>query len=140
MDYRTITDINSEQWELQQEAYTDTNGLRKIDDYYCVALGTYYSQECGKKFKISLDSGIFFKVIVADIKDPTHTDELNMYTPLEEKGESIFNSNNFQMVNVIEFIVDKNVLPREISKITGDVSNLGLRGNITKIEEVYDVE
>ncbi|MFA5448851.1 MAG: hypothetical protein WC292_00195 [Clostridia bacterium] len=44
MDYRSITRLGSRQLELQQRAWTDSQGFRKIDDYYMVAMGTFYGE------------------------------------------------------------------------------------------------
>lgn len=126
MDYRTITDKTSDQWKLQQQAKTDKNGLRKIDDYYCVAMGFYYADSCGKKFKVTLDSGTEFNVIVSDLKMPKHTNKTNMYTPMKN-GDA----------NLLEFIVDTRKLP-QLAKDLGSVSCLSLEGNVVSIEEIED--
>lgn len=125
MDYRTITCVSSDQYALQRQAYTDEFGLRKIDEYYCVALGTYYSSKCGETFKICTDSGNEFLVIVADVKDDRHTDESNMYVPLP-------NGN----ANVIEFVVDTPAMSNRVA-LLGDISGYEqFSGNIVKIERV----
>lgn len=49
MDYRCITDTSSVQYEMQQQAYTDGRGFRKIGDDYCVALGTGFTSGCRRK-------------------------------------------------------------------------------------------
>lgn len=95
MDYRCITDTSSIQYELQQQAYTDGRGFRRIGDDYCVALGTGITGGCGERFLISLDSGYSFTVVVSDIKSDEHTDATNCYVP---RGD---NSGN-----VVEFIID----------------------------------
>lgn len=110
MDYRAITDVNSDQWELQNKAYTDKTGIRKIDNYYCVALGSYYTQNIGEKFKVLLDNGNTIYVITSDIKQDIHTNSTNQYKILNE-----------DKVNIIEFIVDINEL-EEMAKIMGDIS------------------
>lgn len=123
MDYRAITCTASEQYALQQQAYTDDLGLREIDGFYCIALGTYYSSQCGEKFKILTDNGNEFYVIVADIKDDRHTDDSNMYVPLS-------NGN----ANVVEFIVDTPAMERRVA-LLGDISGYEqFSGNIVKIE------
>lgn len=125
MDYRTITCVSSDQYALQRQAYTDELGLRKIDDYYCVALGTYYSSKCGDTFKICTDNGNEFLVIVADVKDDRHTDDSNMYVPLP-------NGN----ANVIEFVVDTPAMSNRVA-LLGDISGYEqFSGNIVKIERV----
>lgn len=137
MDYRKITDVTSAQWGLQQKAYTDNNGLRKIDDYYCVALGTFYSEKCGEKFKISLDSGITFNAIVADIKHPDDTDKYNKFTPLiDNNNDPICNGNGITMVNVVEFIVDENIISDYVRYTKGCVSPIGFEGNVTTMEKI----
>ncbi len=95
MDYRCITDTSSLQYSLQQQAYTDSRGFRRIGDDYCVALGTGITDGCGERFLITLDSGYSFSAIVSDVKADVHTDSTNCYAP---RGE---NSGN-----VVEFIVD----------------------------------
>ncbi len=125
MDYRTITNTASQQYVLQQQAYTDELGLREIDGFYCIALGTYYSSQCGEKFKICTDSGNEFCVIVADIKDDRHTDESNMYVPLSNGS-----------ANVVEFIVDTSAMERRV-QLLGDISGYEqFSGNIVKIERI----
>jgi ribonucleoside-triphosphate reductase len=99
MDYRYITDTTSDQWELSQIAYTDEYGLRKVNDYYCVAMGSYYSENVGDKFEITLENGNKFNVIIGDLKQDCHTDATNQYTPVYD------NNGNFYGANVIEFIV-----------------------------------
>lgn len=95
MDYRCITDTSSVQYEMQQQAYTDERGFRRIGDDYCVALGTGITDGCGERFLITLDSGYSFTAIVADVKSDAHTDATNCYVP---RGD---NSGN-----VVEFIID----------------------------------
>ncbi len=121
MDYRTITNKSSSQWHLQQLAYTDSEGFRKFNDSYLVAMGTYYADEVGKEFRITLDSGIVFHAMVGDIKQDIHTDANNQYVTTNG--------------NIMEFIVDVDKLD-ELTKKLGNVSNSGLEGSIIKIEEV----
>lgn len=125
MGYHKITNTSSKQWALQQEATTDYLGFRKYGGiYYMVALGTYYAQEAGQRFRITLDSGKSFLAITGDIKDDRHTDEKNQYA-----GTS-------QHKNVVEFIVDIDQMDPYILNTLGNVSALGFEGNITSIEEV----
>lgn len=125
MDYRTITCTASDQYELQRQAYTDELGIREIDGFYCIALGTYYSSQCGEKFRICTDSGNEFYAIVADIKDDRHTDENNMYVPLP-------NGN----ANVVEFVVDTSAMESRVV-LLGDISGYEqFSGNIVKIERI----
>ena len=134
MDYRCITDKTSAQYMLQIDAYTDDMGLRKYGNYYIVAMGTYYSDNIGDTFKITLDNDTSFNVIIGDIKADCHTDSNNMYSP-------VYNQNgNFVSANVIEFIVDTKKLDRSVKRL-GTVSAYDdFKGNIVKIErtDIYE--
>lgn len=121
MDYRTITDENSKQYDLQSVAYTDSDGLRKIGDSYLVALGSYYAEECGEKFVVEFDNGERISVIVGDIKSDVHTDSTNMYTKISEDS-----------VNVIEFIVDVDYIS-DNNKILGSIETDIISGNVVEI-------
>lgn len=127
MDYRTITDVTTKQWELQQIAYTDCQGLRCIDGYYCVAMGSFYINELGDKFLITLEDDTTIAVIAADYKADIHTNATNQYVQLEN-GD----------INIIEFIVDEDVLNAEIAH-KGSIHYYGnFSGNITKIERIIE--
>lgn len=121
MDYETITNKSSRQWHLQQLAHTDSEGFRKFNDSYLVAVGTYYADRVGKEFRVTLDSGIVFHAMVGDIKQDIHTDSNNQYVTANG--------------NIMEFIVDVDKLDKLTRKL-GNVSNSGLEGAIIKIEEV----
>ena len=124
MDYRAITDTSSPQWRLQQDAYTDENGLRKVGDYYCVAFGTGISNGIGSKFKVTFDNGNEILVIVADHKADRHTDKTNTYMNINDKA------------NIMEFIVDSNKLDNT-AKVMGDVNYISdFEGQIIYIEGV----
>lgn len=128
MDYRKITDKSSAQYMLQMESYTDDMGLRKYEDHYVVAMGTYYSDNVGDTFKITLDNKKSFNVIIGDIKADCHTDSQNMYSPVYD------NNSNLISANVIEFIVDTKKIDRSVKKL-GTVSAYDdFKGNIVKIE------
>ena len=120
MDYRTITSRGSRQYQLQQQAYTDESGFRRIGKYYLVAMGTYYSEQAGKKFIVELENGNTIFVMTGDIKQDVHTDENNQYV--------LHNG------NVIEFIVDGDDIPDKFW-VTGSVGHGILKGQIKSIKE-----
>lgn len=121
MDYRRITDKTSKQWELQQRAWTEERGFRKIGEHFLVAVGTFYADEVGKELLIEFEDEQQIKAIVGDIKQDKHTDPTNRYVPVNG--------------NIVEFIVDVEKLDPEVIR-RGDVSLLGLNGKITSIWEV----
>lgn len=121
MDYRTITARSSMQWKLQQDAWTDEYGFRRYGDYYMIAMGTYYSEQCGKLFEITLENGFTFLGLISDIKQDRHTDSMNQH----KQG------------NVVEFIVDKYEIPY-LAKAMGDMSWAfdAMNAKITSIREI----
>lgn len=134
MDYRCITDKTSAQYELQQSAWTDKDGFRRIGDDYIVAMGTYYAENVGDRFKITLDTDNEITVIIGDIKQDIHTDYFNQYTPIYDENSIFFSG------NVLEFIVDTDVLPK-IPRRLGTVSYFdNLKGNIKSIERIETEE
>lgn len=121
MDYRRITDKTSKQWKLQEQAWTEERGFRKIGEHFLVAVGTFYADEVGKELLIEFEDGQQIKAIVGDIKQDRHTDSTNRYVPVNG--------------NIVEFIVDVEKLDPEVIR-RGDVSLLGLNGKIISIWEV----
>lgn len=125
MDYRCITNHESAQWALQKYCKTDGSGLRRYGDDYVVALGSYYADHIGDRFKITLESGEEFTAVVGDFKADVHTDASNRYTPMSNGRK-----------NVLEFIVDTKCLDRK-AKLMGDISYVdGFLGNVLSIEKV----
>jgi len=122
MSYKSITNKKSQQWELQQQAYTDKNGLRKIYDYYLVATGSYWAEyKCGNKYIVTLETGIEFKIIIGDMNVDSACDPERKY----------FTING----SVLEFIVDMEKLPAAV-KLAGDISRIeGFNGKIIKMEK-----
>lgn len=116
MDYRAITDTHSVQYEMQQDCYTDENGLRryKEGDEYVVAVGSPIA-EVGDYITVELDTGEVLDCIVGDSKG-------DRWYHLCGKGH-----------NVVEFIVDTESLDPDAKRV-GDVSCVVGDGNVKKIE------
>ena len=124
MSYKAITNKRSAQYMLQQDCWTDKNGLRRYDDKYVIALGSFYTESIGEEFKITLDTGKTFRAVVGDFKADRHTDRMNQYTPMDGRK------------CVIEFVVDTPSLDTTAKKM-GDISYIrGFDGNIQKIERI----
>ena len=112
----------SKQWQLQTQAYTDKNGLRKIGDAYLVALGSYYGTTLGKKYQVTLVNGNEFQIVMCDLKKDEHTDNNNQATVSDG--------------SILEFYVDTSVLHKG-AKISGDISSIQFfSGNIASVEEI----
>ncbi len=112
MDYRCIT--AGDQLQLQNQAYTDWRGIRRVGDDVCVALGSYYGTEIGTRYIITTDKGNTYTAVLADCKTDCHTDELNQFR-YSGSGKK----------NVVEFVVDTYSLSNEVT----------LMGNVGIYEE-----
>ena len=108
MGYKAITNKSSRQYQLQQIAYTDENGLRKINDRYCVAIGSHWNVDMGENFDLVLENGTVIPCVKADAKADRDTDSSNIYT-----------ANGC----CSEFIVDTANL-NSVARSSGNVSNI----------------
>ena len=108
MGYKAITNKSSQQYQLQQIAYTDENGLRKINGRYCVAIGSHWDVDMGENFDLVLENGTTIPCIKADAKADRDTDSSNIYT-----------ANGC----CSEFIVDTANLDRS-AKTSGNISSI----------------
>lgn len=124
--YYALLNKSSIQWKLQELAYTDENGLRKIGNYYLAAMGSYYSTTIGDMFRLTTDTGAVFDIILCDAKSDRHTDARHMYTK----------SNNC----MVEFYVDTTVLNGTIKRM-GSIGVLPeFSGSIVKVESLGHYE
>lgn len=127
MDYRTITDTSSAQYALQQIAWTDALGLRRVGEDYLVAMGTGWLEEgCGERFAVTLETGESFTVMIGDIKSDRHTDEESLYRWCDGGA------------NVLEFIVDTDIMHPTVTN-AGTISAYdAFAGNITEIARIVE--
>lgn len=113
MPYRVNTDSifgnRTKQYEIQELAWTDSDGLRVVGGRYCVAIGSYFTIEIGQYFDLILENGTVIPCVLADGKADFDTDEKNIYTQ----------SNGC----VSEFIVDVDSLDRDV-RLSGDISRV----------------
>ncbi len=125
MDYRHITDVCSVQYTLQQQAWTDSKGLRRIGGDYLVAMGTGWLETgCGERFLITLEGKKQITIMVGDIKADCDTDSTNRFRWCGGGA------------NVLEFIVDTRYLAEDV-KESGTVSTYEeLAGNIVEIAKI----
>lgn len=126
-DYRSYNLVRTPHYRLQQAAYTDGNGLRRFNEDYIVAMGSFYSVDIGDRFKITLDTGYEFSVILGDGKHPADCDPTNMYDPcINYDGENC--------ANVLEFIIDSDVMSPNVYSYGSIDCIEGFGGNIVKME------
>ena len=125
-DYRFYNLPNTPHYRLQQVAWTDEDGLRRFNEDYIVGLGRFYSVDIGDRFRVTLETGSEFTIILGDGKAPCDCDENNQYTPCK-------NYSGEDCANVLEFIVDKNAMNPAvygygsidcIDKFKGDIAKM----------------
>jgi hypothetical protein len=122
MSYTAITDRASKQLQLQQQAYTDDNGLRCINGRPLVAVGTGWNLSVGDIALITCSNGNNFEVVIGDIK-------ANVDTKSDNKTTS---HNNCRC----EFIVDMSKLNSTV-KTSGNVAVLEqYNGYVTNIQKI----
>lgn len=135
MDYRCITDKSSPQYKLVNNIdnnwiYTDSEGFLRAtgetdlgipEDYYVIALGSYYGTNITNKYKITTNTGNVFYGILGDQKADCHTNSTNQYA---------------QMNDVVEFIVDTRKLNKDVKRMGSANVYMPLNGNIAKIKRI----
>lgn len=131
MDYRAITSKNSPQYKLIKnwgwrdgQGFMRVNGERDLgvtDDYYMIALGSYYGTKIGTKYRITTSSGNVFYGILSDCKANKHTNSTNQYARNKD---------------VVEFLVDTRYLNKTVKKMGNANYYAPLSGSIVKIERI----
>lgn len=106
MPYQAITSRSTEQYRMQQAAYTGNYGIRQINGRYCIAVGSGYTTKIGTWLDLVLEDGTVIPCILADQKDDMHTDSTHRIT---------FDG------SLAEFVVDIPSLGSEVTH-SGDVS------------------
>lgn len=125
-DYRYYNLRYTPHYRMQQSAYTDSDGLRRFNQDYIVALGAFYSTDIGDRFKVTLENGSEFTIILGDGKDPADCDPHNMYAPcIDYDGTNC--------ANVLEFIIDSDVMAEDVYAYGSIDCINAFSGNIKKM-------
>lgn len=122
-NYQAVTAKSSPQYKLlhSQDCYTDkTTGIRKVGNYYCVALGSYYGSKIGQKYIIKLSSGQEFNAILCDQKSDRHTDSTHRYAVRNK--------------DIVEFYIDRAYKPAAVGGDYGVLKQF--KGSIVSIEKI----
>lgn len=124
MDADTITSINTDQYKLKAKYVIDEQtGIWTVDERYCIAVGSYYTQSIGTYIDVVMENGSTLHCILGECKRNRDTDYTNRQNP---NG------------SVVEFIVNTSSMPSMVRKI-GDCSYAceEMKGEIKSII-VYD--
>ena len=135
MDWRCITNKKSAQYKFinawgwrDSEGFMRCGGERDLgitDDYYLIALASYYGTKIGTKYRITTDTGKVFYGALADMKANKHTNSTNQYA-----------SHN----DVVEFLIDTRYLNKSVKKMGNANVYSPLEGRIAKIERIDFVD
>lgn len=128
-DFRCITARNTLNYKLTRRSHTSSNGIRKINSYYLVAIGQGWGYKVGDKLVISLSTGQKIKCIFADEKARCDTSGNDTYVS-EGNGRKSY----------LEFIVSTRNLPR-MARTMGDISYIeGFGGYFKSIKKIGVVQ
>lgn len=132
MSYKAITKKSSPQYKFTRTwGWSDAEGFMRCSgerdlgieqDYYLIALGSYYGDKIGTKYRITLDTGKVFYGALADCKNNRHTNSTNQY--VQKNG------------NVVEFLVDTSKLNKDVKRMGNANIYTPLKGDIVKIERM----
>ena len=132
MSYKAVTDKNSRQYKfihtygwIDEQGFMRANGERDLgieDDYYLIALGSYYGTTIGTKYRITLDTGRVFYGVLADCKADIHTNSTNQYIEHNK--------------NIVEFLVDTSALNKDVKRMGSANVYMPLNGSVVKIERM----
>lgn len=131
MDWRTVTNKASNQYKLiNAYGFHDDQGFMRAlgekdlgitDDYYMIALGSYYGTTIGTKYRITTTEGRVFYGILSDCKADRHTNSTHQYARNKD---------------VVEFLVDTRYLNSAVKRMGSANIYSPLRGAIAKIERI----
>lgn len=132
MDYRAITNKSSAQYKLihnwgwvDGQGFMRVNGERDLgitDDYYMIALGSYYGSKMGTKYRFTTNTGNVFYGILSDAKAYPEVNSTNQY--------------GLRNKDIVECLVYTPMLNKEV-KMWGTANvYMPLNGSITKIERI----
>ena len=103
MDADTITSRNTDQYKLKAKYIIDEQtGIWTVDERYCIAVGSYYTQSIGTYIDVVMENGSTLHCILGECKRNRDTDHTNRQNP---NG------------SVVEFIVNTSSIPNMVRKM-----------------------
>ena len=103
MDADTITSRNTDQYKLKAKYIIDEQtGIWTVDERYCIAVGSYYTQSIGTYIDVVMENGSTLHCILGECKRNRDTDHTNRQ-----------NHNG----SVVEFIVNTSSMPSMVRKM-----------------------
>ena len=103
MDADTIRSSNTDQYKLKAKYVLDSQtGIWTVDERYCIAVGSYYTQSIGTYIDVVMENGSTLNCILGECKRNRDTDYTNRQNP---NG------------SVVEFIVNTSSTPSMVRKM-----------------------
>lgn len=135
MDYRMIADNTPQSnwihiwgW-MDGEGFMRCNGERDLgidQDYYLIALGSYYSTSIGDKFRFTTNTGNVFYGAMVEFKDDNDTNSTHQYCPGNQ--------------DIVEFMVHTSSLNSNVRIMGSANAYMPLNGSIIKIEKINFID
>ena len=132
MSHKAVTNKQSPQYKfINKYGWVDAEGFMRAScepdlgvrqDYYMIALGSYYGTTIGTKYKITLDTGRVFYGVLSECKSDIHTNSTNQYVTHNK--------------NIIEFLVDETKLNSLVKNMGSANVYMPLNGSVSKIEKM----
>lgn len=97
MDADTITSRNTDQYKLKAKYVIDEQtGIWTVDERYCIAVGSYYTQSIGTYIDVVMKNGNILQCILGECKRNRDTDHTNRQNPNGSVVEFIVNTSSMQ--------------------------------------------
>lgn len=148
-DYGCISDSASSQYNylrnwcwVDYEGFVRANGepdLGITDNYYCVAMGSYYGTEIGTKYRVTTDTGNVIYCVLTDQKANCDTNGTNQYgTNCNDVLEFIVNTYPYTDTNRKQYLCNSEFyLLNPTVQLYGSANvYMPLNGNIVSIERI----
>lgn len=145
MDYGAITSKSSPQYKyLRNWCWIDNDGFVRAsaetdlgidDDYYAVALGSYYGTTIGIKYRVTLSSGQVIYCVLCDQKANAHTNSTHQYASHKDVLEFIVNTSK-KSAERKPLSGNSHLLDRVVKRDGNANSYYKLKGRVSKIERI----
>lgn len=131
MDYRLCAWGSAQRNFSEKWGWVDSEGFVRCDgesdlgieqDYYLVALGSYYGRTIGTKYKFTTNTGRVFYGVLAEFKADCDTNYTHQYCPGNK--------------DIVEFLIKDDALNYYVKREGSANVYMPLNGSIAKIEKI----
>ena len=131
MNYKLIAKGSPQRNFIDKWGWVDSEGFMRCNgendfgiyqDYYLVAMGSYYGKDIGTKYRITTDTGNVFYVALSEFKADIHTNSTHQYCPGNK--------------DILEFLVNPSYLNSDVRRMGSANVYMPLNGSIISIERM----